>query len=228
MERGGSLGHTPALPALLRSLSPSSHLDLQVLPPYPTSLFPCPAPCPAHLCQAPNLDVCGGGMEGLPHESFWKLPKGKHSVSLKPGLLEACVPDPSRSSAQPGLAPRGPEVSQLLLSVPTKSLLSSLCPSLLQILSLSGNTASPRLAGFGGTTEETGVCCGLGRGGRRSSVWGPPLGGGGGAQMEQSPPVTPSQLQTEGASPSNRTVGGWEEGGGWESGAGNNDIINYP
>ena len=55
-----------------------------------------------------------------------------------------------------------------------------------------------------------------------------PWMGGGGVQTEQSPPVTPSQLQTEGASPSNRTVGGWEEGGGWESGGGNNDIINYP
>lgn len=39
--------------------------------------------------------------------------------------------------------------------------------------------------------------------------------------MEQSPPATPSQPQTEPASPSNGTVaGGWEEGGGWESGAG--------
>lgn len=82
-------------------------------------------------------------MGGLPHPSYWKLPKGKDSISLKPGLLEACVPDPSWSSAQPGLAPRGPEVSQLLLSVPAKSLLSSLWSSLLQILSLSPGGDKP-------------------------------------------------------------------------------------
>lgn len=58
---------------------------------------------------------------------------------------------------------------------------------------------------------------------------GPPLGGGGGVQMEQFPPVPPTQPETEPASPSNSTVAGvWEEGGGWESGMGNNDIINYP
>lgn len=61
-------------------------------------------------------------------------------------------------------------MSQLFLSAPTKSdglsLHSSLFPSLCQILRLSGNPSSPTLAGFGGTTEETGVCQGLGRGGR--------------------------------------------------------------
>lgn len=210
LERGGYLGHTPALPS-------SAQISVTFLPPRLAILasiphLPLPLPCPPLPGPQPRY-VRGVGMGGLPHPSYWKLPKGKHSVSLKPGLLEACVPDPSWSSAQPGLAPRGPEVSQLLLSVPTKSLLSSFCPSLLQILSLSENTASPRLAGFGGTTEETGVCCGLGRGGREAQCGAIPWVGGGGVQTEQSPPVTPSQLQTEGASPSNRTVGGWEEGG---------------
>lgn len=41
-------------------------------------------------------------MGGLPHTSYWKLPKGKDSASLKPGLLEACVPNPLSPSSQQG------------------------------------------------------------------------------------------------------------------------------
>ena len=185
-------------------------------PPFPTPSPPNPQ---LYLCQIPNLDhtMEGWGWEVCLTHHTGNSPKAL--VSLKSELPEACAPDSFWPSSGPGLAPRGPELSQLFLNIPTKSaclsLHSSLPHSLLQTLGLPGKPPSPRLAGLGGTAEETGVCQGLGKGGRRRPMPDPPLGGGGGVQMEQSPPVPPTQLQTEPASPSNGSVSGvGEEGGG--------------
>lgn len=60
-------------------------------------------------------------MEGCPTHHTGSSQSCKDSISPNLGSFEACVPDPSWSSAQPGLAPRGPEVSQLLLSSPRLS-----------------------------------------------------------------------------------------------------------
>lgn len=106
-------------------------------------------------------------MEGLPLPSYWKLPKGKDLVSLKPGLLEACASDSSWSSSGPGLAPRGPELSRLFLSAPTKSVYLSLHSSLLPAADpqAAWEPFWPQVGWIGGTAEDTGVCQGLGKGG---------------------------------------------------------------
>ena len=47
-------------------------------------------------------------MGGLPHPSYWKLPRGKDSVSLKPGLLEAHVLTPLGPLPSLGWLPEAP------------------------------------------------------------------------------------------------------------------------